>query len=170
MMNSLTPLIEIRNDECLIQGTRLNLPFDRPKLIQLLGEPDREVNRTNVILTWDQLGIHAFQYPETDQIHAIELSPVHQESDFSPRQLFSGLLKIEGIIISSTSTIDMINHSLAPQHVFEESRDLKLMWTLEYERTSVWVTAQDEQAPLVRVQYDLQLPEERDNDEYYYRT
>jgi hypothetical protein len=170
MMNSLAPMIEIRNDECLIQGTRLNLPLDRPKLIQLLGEPDREVNRTNVILTWDRLGIHAFQYPETTQIHAIELSFVHQEPDFSPHQPFPGLLKIEGIIVSSTSTIDMINRSLAPKHVFEESRDLKLMWTLDYERTSVWVTAQDEQAPLVRVQYDLRLPEERDNDEYYYRT
>lgn len=115
----------------VINGTKLTVPFPRKALVKLLGNPDRETKLFfNTILTWDDLGIHAYQTPDKEEIGTLHVTIDREELDFSPKKLFSGTVKIEGFVVTADSTLDAIQRGIKPAKF--EGPVLGDSWELNY--------------------------------------
>ena len=60
--------IEFADGAVTVNGVLLTVPVERTDLLRVVGPPDRETSkRYNTILTWDKLGLCAYEMPETEQ-------------------------------------------------------------------------------------------------------
>jgi hypothetical protein len=132
--------VEFTKGAVVLNGTKLTIPFQRKDLVKLLGNPDREAKLANTILTWDELGIHAYQTLNKEEINALQVTFDRQRLNFTPKKLFSGSLKVEGAPVTAESTVEAINRAIKPaafQKAFGDS------WQLQYDQSTLYLQKAD---------------------------
>lgn len=102
--------VVIPDDSFSVNGKRLKLPAPAQEVIKFLGKPTRETkSRNNTILTWDELGIHAYLKPTRETIIAVHFSLRKEAEAYSAKKVFAGKLTVSGAEVSQESTIEEIN-------------------------------------------------------------
>ncbi|HEY7502158.1 MAG TPA: hypothetical protein VH740_26800 [Vicinamibacterales bacterium] len=92
-----------------IDGKGVTLPTERQVLIDILGEPSRVSRRANTLLTWDQLGLVAYEEPNDGLIVQITVALGAMTFDFWPQRAFSGALELQGAALrSDTAMADLV--------------------------------------------------------------
>jgi hypothetical protein len=66
--------IRVDESQVSIDGKGVTLPTERQVLIDILGEPSRVSRRANTLLTWDQLGLVAYEEPNDGLIVQITVA------------------------------------------------------------------------------------------------
>jgi hypothetical protein len=128
--------VAISEGTITINGTKLALPVDRKDLLKVLGEPSRETPLANLLLTWDELGLHAYQRPDSTEVHAISVDLAPKEYKFYPKKLFAGTLQVEGATIGPSSTLEEINRAMKG-HTFK--KDELGAYTVSYDTTIIYL-------------------------------
>jgi hypothetical protein len=127
--------VVITTRQITIANHAMPFPASRQQLVSALGAPTR-VNEfpggTNRILTWDPLGLVAYESHATGKIFEIcfYLQP-KLDRDFSPRTL-AGPLAIGGMKIDASSTLDAVGHEILRQGGKHVRRLAFGVWTLSY--------------------------------------
>jgi hypothetical protein len=134
--------VEFTKGSVVINGTKLSLPIQRKDLVRLLGKPDRETRLANTILTWDELGIHAYQIPNTEKVRALHITMDREEFQFNPKKVFTGLLKVEGATITALSSIEFINRAIKPA-AFIKVRESDDTWELRFSDSALYLREAD---------------------------
>ena len=89
----------------------VKLPAVEADLTSVLGPPDRRESLHNRILVWDQLGIFAYQKPDTDVIDTIAVSFRCSELSFCPKVSYAGVLVVgEAVFWSAAKALDMVRY------------------------------------------------------------
>jgi hypothetical protein len=86
-------------------GKQVALPATTAQLKELLGEPDRIVEKVNRILVWDGRGIYAYCRTDRDEIHDISIAFKKQGFDFDPQNTFPGSVDVGGTTISGSTKL-----------------------------------------------------------------
>ncbi|MCI0360434.1 MAG: hypothetical protein L0211_18310 [Planctomycetaceae bacterium] len=84
-----------------IDGKQLTLPATTAQLTDVLGQPNRTLDKANKIFVWDQRGIYAYCRKNKDEIHDISFAFQKQDFDFDPQTLFSGTIDVAGTSVSA---------------------------------------------------------------------
>jgi hypothetical protein len=144
-----------------INDTKLSLPCDRKELVKALGEPSRETPLANLLLTWDDLGIHAYQRPDkgSTEVHAISFDMVPKNYKFSPKRPFTGALQVEGATIGPSSTLEEINSAMK-KHKFNKDELGGL--TIKYDTTIIHLSevgadAKDAKSKWAYLEFDVRV-------------
>ena len=91
-----------------LNGQVLALPGSVQQIVDVLGTPTRVSRLANTILTWDDLGIHVYVEPGSEQIKEIDVDFRKESFDFAPRNVFAGRLVIETTEVTAGSTMEQI--------------------------------------------------------------
>jgi hypothetical protein len=78
----------------VIGSTLVRLPGQSSALVEALGVPSRTEELTNRILTWDELGVYAFLYPDDGRVHAIAFSFECKDLTFCPGSAYAGKIAV----------------------------------------------------------------------------
>lgn len=105
--------IEVKGSALYLNGTLVKLPASAAEVEKIVGKADRSMAGVRRVLTWDKLGLIAYQKLESDDV--IEINAILNITDnsfpFTPERSFAGSLTIDGAKLTSTSTRDSINRS-----------------------------------------------------------
>jgi hypothetical protein len=132
--------INIDGKTLTIKGTKFMVPCEREDLLKVLGKPTRELNLANKLLTWDELGIFAYQTPNTTKVRAVSIALDHAPRQFFPKKLFTGVLKIDGVAVTAETSVDDLNQARKDKPQFKAGFDT---WAADYGDTGVWLTGPD---------------------------
>jgi hypothetical protein len=86
----------------IIDDALVRLPDDASNLVQVLGPPSRTENLANRILTWDELGVYAFVYPDDSRMHTIAFTFECEDLTFCPANAYSGHITVRGTEVPHT--------------------------------------------------------------------
>ena len=119
-----------------IHGARITLPCKRAELVKVLGKPSRETKLSNVLLTWDEHGLVAYQDPDSDKVHAFAVALAPGRYSFSPKKAFRGGLTVDGATVTAQSTADAINKAKTGQP-FAKDKVLTDTWSIRHDKTLI---------------------------------
>jgi hypothetical protein len=119
----------IAGQSVTINGTPFSMPASRADIIKVLGEPNRIAPLYNTILTWDELGLYAYEDPKTGGIHEVSIALDREPFKFCPAKLFSGVLRVDGVAVTASSTVEEINRGKTGQ-LFQWNESM-MEWILD---------------------------------------
>ena len=94
-------IIKCDTDTVLINEKTIIFPTSYDTLISVLGKPDRELQKTNHYMIWDQFGIFC-GYTNKDQILSINIYQNKQDrSEYNTKKQFKGKLLLNNEDISN---------------------------------------------------------------------
>jgi hypothetical protein len=111
--------------------------------LKALGKPTREADLANKLLTWDELGVFAYQTPGTSKVRAISIALDSAPRKFWPKKLFSGVLKLDGATVTAETSVDDLNQARKDKPPFKVSFDT---WVVDYDDAGVWLTKPDKKS------------------------
>jgi len=111
--------IEINSNGLYINSNKISKQVDPSLIEDILGTPDRISLKFNTIWTYDKLGIRVYIEPNSGKVTSISLDFVKEDYDFSPKNPFSGEMKIYKYYISSMSPFVSVKQ--IPELRFESS-------------------------------------------------
>jgi hypothetical protein len=130
-------VVAVEDEAVVLNGTRLTLPFDRDELIKVLGKPSREADLSaNKLLTWDDLGIVAYQQSNGKTIHGLSVALDKRSFSFWPKTLFDGTLTVDGAPLTATSDMETVNGAKKGKK-FERNKVLPDTWAIQHERVLI---------------------------------
>lgn len=105
------PSVNIQGDTFSINGELLNIPTSLSRVEEILGPPSRSEKKSNIIHTWDSLGI--FCYESRDRV-VVQISFALQPEDlsFGPRNMFRGVIQVTDAKIASGDTYGSITNKM----------------------------------------------------------
>jgi hypothetical protein len=113
-----------------INAREVPLPINTTRLVELLGRPDRITRLQNVILTWDNDGILAYERPDTDRVFQLSIALGMKRFEFWPSRRFSGVLTIDGARITPESSLIEVNRIKSGRKFVQGS--LNFIWEIGY--------------------------------------
>jgi hypothetical protein len=130
--------VAIADESLSINGKKFALPLAREELVRLLGKPTREARLANTILTWDELGVYAYQRPGTDKVHSFCVALGAEPYDFRPKKLFAGKASVDGAEVRADTAVKAVNAAKrgAP---FKKVDLLPFLWVIERPNTIVFL-------------------------------
>ena len=99
--------LNIGSGDLSINGQTMKVPMTKDEYYRVLGKPDRVIDKSNVIHTWDKIGVWAYEKPKTGMISCLSLllyDNPKRRLDFTPKSLFSGVLTFDGTRIGADTT------------------------------------------------------------------
>jgi hypothetical protein len=72
------------------------------------------------VYTFDELGIHVYEYPKMEEANEVQVSFVKQKMKFAPEKNFQGSFKIEKMTITRKTPIQKVMKTL-PGYKFTKS-------------------------------------------------
>jgi len=95
-----------------IGGSVIEFPISRAEVFRVLGSPTRQTSKTNTIYTWDDIGVLAYERPNSGQINQVNVvfNNVDMNYDFFPIRVFSGILTVNGKPILQSSKSNGLNY------------------------------------------------------------
>jgi|GEM_PF-4826465 len=161
--------VEFANGSVMLNGALLILPAERGALVQIIGEPSR-VSHTqyNSILTWDDDGIFAYQIPENEQLRSFAVAIDREGYNFSPKNIFPGLLSVEGAVVTRNSTVSSINDAISlkafvAQEDEDEDDDI-VFWELASKDCILYLTTKGAAKQLTTLNLDMKEEEDEFED------
>jgi hypothetical protein len=98
-----------------VNGSAIPFPTELGPLTGLLGPPSRSSRKANVLHTWDDLGIVAYERIGTGRIETIEIACTSESWDFSPAQPFRGSVSLpEGAMSAGSTPADLRALGMTP--------------------------------------------------------
>ncbi len=88
-------VIEFGEKTLKLNKHEIKYPFAMDEIIAAIGKPDRSASVANVVHTWDQYGIVAFQKAPGEPIHALQIIYCNDTPQFAPEKLFTGTVLIK---------------------------------------------------------------------------
>lgn len=99
----------ILKDGVALNNKQARLPVSYATLVKMIGKPSRTKKGENLIHTWDELGILAYQQPSSKQISEIHFCFKPDSSlSFSPKKPFSELA-MNGATLTADSSSDDVS-------------------------------------------------------------
>ena len=93
--------ISVDRSKLVLGALSTALPSPKSEIFKAFGSPSRQTSKLNTIYTWDNLGVVAYETPNTGMISQVSvvLNNLDMNYDFFPRKTFSGKLTVDGINI-----------------------------------------------------------------------
>jgi len=96
----------ILQDGVTLNNKQARFPVSYATLVKMVGKPSRTKKGENLIHTWDELGILAYQQPSSKQVSEIHFCFKPDSSlSFSPKKPFAELV-MNGTTLTADSTSD----------------------------------------------------------------
>ena len=118
--NPKAPKFMISNGQLNINGTQFKQPWKINPFLTAVGGKYVTKNLFHKVYTFDELGIHIYEYPQKEEANEIQVSFVKQKMKFAPKNNFQGSFKIEKVAITRKTGIQKIMKSL-PDYKFTKS-------------------------------------------------
>jgi hypothetical protein len=119
--------IVVAGQTITVNGKKLTLPCAREELVKVLGAQTRELALANRLLTWDDLGIYAYQERDGTKVHVLAITFGKGKAAFWPKKAFAGTLQVNGAKVDGRTTIDEINRTTGKR--FERDKVLPDCYT-----------------------------------------
>lgn len=101
--------VKVDGGELFIAGKKISLPGKRSALVELLGKPTRVIEKANILLVWDELGVLAYVRPEDGAVVQVTVSLGKMDFDFWPKKACRGKVTLDGASVTADTTIAAIN-------------------------------------------------------------
>lgn len=103
--------VEVRGSKFYLNGNVVKLPVAVSAIEKIIGRPDRTMEGARKVSTWDKLGLIGYQPTESDEFIEIGviLNIAENAFDFMPATLYRGSLIVDGVKITSASTLNAVN-------------------------------------------------------------
>lgn len=127
--------IEINSDGLFIDSHQIEKNSAPEVLRNVLGQPDRVTSKLSDIWTYDTLGLRI--YIQNSTIRSVSLDFIKEDYDFSPKQTFSGVLKVfktqitQNTSLNDIRAIDGLQFEDSPFQVYAARSEL-ITLTLQY--------------------------------------
>jgi hypothetical protein len=109
----------ISDDAVVLGDAVLTLPLKMADLIQVIGKPDRSTRLANVIHTWEQHGMTAYDDGQGG-IKELCIQLVKEPYPFSPKVKFQGTVRAFGMLIQNQTTKEqLVLAGFTQENVFE---------------------------------------------------
>ena len=122
--------ITISGSSISVKGREIVFPIDTTELFRLLGPPDRTSELSNTIFTWDNIGIIAYERPNTNKVIQLGIAMGTKRYAFWPAKTFSGVLTIDNARISRQSKLIELNRVKSGRKFVQSS--LPFIWEIRY--------------------------------------
>lgn len=100
-----------------INGTKFAQPWKINSFLTAVGGEYITKNLFHKVYTFDDLGVHVYEYPKKEQANEVQVSFVKQKLKFAPNNNFQGIFKIEKVAITRKTNIQKVIKSL-PSYKF----------------------------------------------------
>ncbi len=101
--------VKVDGGELFIAGKKISLPGKRPVLVEVLGKPSRVIEKANILLVWDELGVVAYERPEDGAVIQVTVSLGKMDLEFWPKKMMRGKVTLDGASVTADTTIAAIN-------------------------------------------------------------
>ncbi|QNJ98144.1 DUF7738 domain-containing protein [Constantimarinum furrinae] len=109
---------QIESNKILIDSTgftlnneKIELPIEIENLEKHFGEPNRIIKLKNDIAVWDNIGIIGYMENNSDTVNALNISLKLGKFDFSPENVYKGVIKIDSTLISDTTSFQDLKNN-----------------------------------------------------------
>jgi hypothetical protein len=119
--------IVVAGETVTLNGKKLTLPCEREELVKALGAPTREAAKASRLLTWDELGLYAYQARDGTKVNALAITFGPDKFAFWPKKPFAGTLRVNGAAVSGRTTLAEINRAASKR--FERDKVLPDSYT-----------------------------------------
>jgi hypothetical protein len=110
----------IANGSLNVNGTYFNQPWKINPFLTAVGGKYLTKNLFHKVYTFDELGVHVYEYPKKEEANEVQLSFVKQKMKFAPKSNFQGSFKIETMTITRKTSIHKVLKTL-PDYKFTKS-------------------------------------------------
>ena len=141
--------ITLQEGQLTINGHTLPLPMPANNVIERIGVNSRFANQANDIYTWDDHGFILWSRPHRKSIFQIGvyvrkkpmadyLNYVEGYIDSRPKQDFSGILNLDGVIVTKNITFETINAKKTGTKFRRTHWDDKFKYSAKVPSTGQW--------------------------------
>lgn len=115
-----TPKLSIISGSLNINGMSFNQPWKINPFLTAVGGKYKTKKLFHKVYTFDDLGIHVYEYPKLEEANEIQVSFVKQKMKFAPEKTFQGSFRIEKMTITRKTPIQKVIKGL-PGYKFTKS-------------------------------------------------
>lgn len=117
--SSAAPNISVSSSSIMIKGTKMPIVGYIADYKRVLGEPSKKHELSNNIYVYDDLGIALYENPTSKRIVDIALFYTFPDYVFTPKNLYTGKLDIDGKIVNGEMSIATVKKTV-PEQFFEQ--------------------------------------------------
>ncbi len=110
------PKLTISSGILNINGTSFDQPWKINPFLSALGGKYVTKKLYHKVYTFDEIGVHIYEYPKKEEANEVQISFVKQKMKFAPKSNFKGSFKIEKVSIGRKTTIQKVMKSLPSYH------------------------------------------------------
>jgi len=114
------PRFSITNGALDVNGTMFNKPWKINPFLTAVGGKYSTKHLFHKVYTFNDVGIHVYEYQQGSIANEVQLSFVKQKMNFAPKLNFNGSFKIEKMVITRKTDISKVQKSL-PNYNFVSS-------------------------------------------------
>lgn len=135
--------IAIANGNLNVNGTSFAKPWKINPFLTAMGGKYSVKHLFHKVYTFDDLGVHIYEYPKNEQANEIQVSFVKQKMKFAPKTGFQGSFKLEKMVITRKTPIDKVIKSL-PGYKFTRNGVNTNSYRGEYKGVYVYLNYSDD--------------------------
>jgi hypothetical protein len=103
-----------------VNGTRFNKPWKINPFLTAVGGKYSTKLLFHKVHTFDDLGVHVYEYQNREEANEVQVSFVKQKMKFAPKSNFQGSFKLEKMLITRKTSIEKVMKTL-PSYNFTKS-------------------------------------------------
>lgn len=132
----------ITNGALNVNGTTFSKPWKINPFLTALGGKYSTKHLFHKVHTFDDLGVHVYEYQRNEEANEIQVSFVKQKMNFAPKSNFQGSFKLEKMFITRKTSIEKVMKSL-PDYKFTKSSSTN-SYRGEYKGVYIYLNYSDE--------------------------
>ncbi len=106
------PKFTITSGSLHVNGSKFGQPWKINPFLTAVGGKYVTKHLFHKVYTFDDLGIHVYEYPKREEANEIQVSFIRQNLKFAPKTNFNGVFKIEKTPITRKTSIQKVIKSL----------------------------------------------------------
>jgi hypothetical protein len=107
----------ISNGLLNVNGTSFNKPWKINPFLTAVGGKYSTKHLFHKVHTFDDLGVHVYEYQQKEEANEVQVSFVKQKMKFAPKNNFQGSFKLEKMLITRKTSIEKVMKGL-PDYKF----------------------------------------------------
>jgi hypothetical protein len=132
----------ISNGGLNVNGTNFHQPWKINPFLTAVGGKYITKNLFHTVYTFDELGVHVYEYPKREEANEVQVSFVKQKMKFAPKNNFQGSFKLEKMVITRKTPIEKVMKTL-PSYKFTKSTSTN-SYRGEYKGVYVYLNYSDD--------------------------
>jgi len=133
----------IVNGNLNVNGTSFAKPWKINPFLTAMGGKYSMKHLFHKVYTFDDLGVHIYEYQKNEQANEVQVSFVKQKMKFAPKNSFQGSFKLEKMVINRKTSIDKIIKTL-PGYNFTKNNGATNSYRGEYKGVYVYLNYSNE--------------------------